>query len=170
VLAAYLNRTLTTQQSVHADVALSRRGTDVPHNSNNQCILDACTNFVLSCSAHPALWCTVSAQRCTAAQALFQASPPTPSQQSRFHQSGTWVLPGAQSVCVCVCVCLYRCALVALRPCRTVYRILDPCLFQLNAVLLCRADKGSEGEVCNRQQGNNNPSSRQSHVRRSLCG
>jgi hypothetical protein len=143
----------------------------VPHNSNNQCILDAGTNFVLSCSAHPALWCTVSAQRYTAAQALFQASPPTP--------QSTVTLPPVrhlgftrctECVCVCVCVCLYRCALVALMPCLTVYMILDPCLLQLHAVLLCRADKGPEGEVCNRQQGNNNPSSGQSHVRRSLCG
>jgi hypothetical protein len=155
------------QQLVHADVVLSRRGKHVPHSSHNQYILYADTNFVLSCSAHPALWCTVSAQRCTAAQAMFQASPPTP--------RSTVTLPpvrhlGFTRCTVCVCVYLYRCALVALRPCLTVYRILDPCLFQLNAVLLCRADKGSEGEVCNRQQGNNNPSSRQSHVRRSLCG
>ena len=139
----------------------------MPHSSNNQCILDAGTNFVLSCSAHPALWCTVSAQRCAAAQALFQASPPTPQSTVAFPPVRHWDFTRCTE---CVCVYLYRCALVALRPCLTVYRILDPCLLQLYAVLLCRADKGPEGEVCNRQQGNNNPSSGQSHVRRSLCG
>jgi hypothetical protein len=143
----------------------------VHHSSNSQCILDAGTNFVLSCSAHPALWCTVSAQRCATAQALFQASPPTP--------QSTVALPPVRhlgftrcTMCVSVgvCLCLYRCALVALRPCLTVYMILDPCLLELCAILLCRADKGPEGEVCNRQQGNSSPSSGQSHVRRRLCG